>query len=97
MSQALPSNYGSSESLTVTIMAVMAIASAFMQKVIAEPKLRLRVGDGVVAPADRVRNLGVILDSKMSMRQQINSVTSSAYYHIRAIGRIRRNLDSDVE
>ena len=30
----------------------MAIASAFMQKVIAELKLRLHVGDAVVAPAD---------------------------------------------
>ena len=56
-----------------------AIASALMQKVIAELKLKLHVGDAIVAPADRVRNLGVILDCEISMRQQANSVTSLAY------------------
>ena len=38
----------------------------------------------------------MISDSEMSMRQQVNSMTSSTYDHIRAISRIRRNLDSET-
>ena len=74
----------------------MASALAFVQKVIAEVRLGLPVGDAIVSPANRVRNLGVISDCEMSMRQQVNGVTSSAYYHMRAFSRIRRNLDSDT-
>ncbi len=58
-------------------------------------KLRpsLRVGDAVVHPTDCVRDLGVHLDSQLSMRPYINQTTRSIHGHLRSLRRIRRHLD----
>ena len=43
-----------------------------------------------------VKNLGVIFDSSMSMKHQINSVTKSCYQQIRRIKKIRKYLTEDA-
>ena len=49
-----------------------------------------------VEPSQQVDNLGVIFDATLSMKQQINSVTSTCYYHIRRISKIRKYLTEDA-
>ena len=52
----------------------------------------LSIGGSCVSPSSSVRNLGVILDSELSMQPQISSVCKSAYFHLRNIARIRKYL-----
>ena len=40
------------------------------------------VGTSVIKPKDVVRDLGVMLDSELSMKQHIAKVTSTCFYHL---------------
>jgi hypothetical protein len=55
-------------------------------------ELHLKLGDNMVSPSERVRNLGVILDSHLSMEQQISATTRPCYFHLRPISKIRKCL-----
>ena len=55
-------------------------------------ELHLKLGDNTVSPSERVRNLGVILDSHLSMEQQINATTRTCYFHLRSISKIKKCL-----
>ena len=52
----------------------------------------LSIGSSCVSSSSSVRNLGVLLDSELSMQPQISSVCKSAYFHLRNIARIRKYL-----
>jgi len=54
------------------------------------------VGQTVIQPSDRVRDLGVILDSSLSMRQHIANVTSTCFFHLRRLRKIGKVLDQDT-
>mgnify|MGYP000861500694 CR=1 FL=1 len=43
-----------------------------------------------VLPSSSVRNIGVIFDSALSMKQQISSICKVAHFHLRNIGSIRK-------
>ena len=45
--------------------------------------------------AEDVKNLGVILDKHMTMSKQINKMCKSAYFNIKNISHIRKNLSKD--
>jgi len=45
-------------------------------------KIPLRVGGVDVFPLDSVRDLGVILDSKLTMKNHVDSVVRSCFYHM---------------
>ena len=47
------------------------------------------VGENAIYTTSHARNIGVILDSTMTMEAHIKSITQQAFYHIRNIGRIR--------
>jgi len=55
---------------------------------IATADVSVRVGDTVFQPCDRVRDLGVILDSSLSMRHHIAKVTSTCFFHLRRLRKI---------
>ena len=46
--------------------------------------------------SDSARNLGVVFDSSLSMREQVNKVCQSAYFEIRRIDSIRRYLTTEA-
>jgi len=58
------------------------------------PADHLRVGSVSVAPVTSARNIGVYVDSVLSMRQHVARVTSSCFSVLRQIRTIKRALPS---
>jgi hypothetical protein len=61
------------------------------------PPLELKLGNTTIQPSDKIRNLGIIFDSHMSMSLQVNSLISSINYQLRNIRRISKYLDTDTK
>ena len=47
--------------------------------------LSLTIGSRVLLAVQSVRNLGVIMDSSLTMEKQVNAISKSCFYHIRNI------------
>ena len=54
------------------------------------------LGDVDIGPADCVRNLGVMLDSSLSLHQHIAKVTLTCFFHLRRLRKLSRLLDIDA-
>ena len=54
--------------------------------------LSLTVNGSIIKCSDKVKDLGVLLDSKLTMVDNIQSVTRKAYCALANIGKIRRDL-----
>ncbi len=55
--------------------------------------------DGCIVTSSTVKNLGVILDSKLSFENHISHVTKTAFFHLRNIVKIQNMLtvsDADI-
>ena len=53
----------------------------------------LRIGDNSLETREAVKDLGIILDCKLSMKDQIQRVVRTSSYHLRNIGFVRKYLD----
>ena len=53
----------------------------------------LVIGDAVITPSISVRNLGVVLDSHLSMEVHVGEACRKAYYQLWRIGKMRSYLD----
>ena len=73
----------------------MLLGSKNALKKVSEDAKSIKVGDAVVEAADSARNIGAIMDSNLNMVDHINKVTSSCYYHLWNISRIRKNLTNE--
>ena len=73
---------------------VLYIASPYFQK--SMPSESLRIGDTAVSPARKARNIGVIFDETMSMKDHISSICKTSHFHLRNIGAIRKYLTQDA-
>ncbi|XP_072030749.1 uncharacterized protein [Amphiura filiformis] len=69
---------------------VIHLRSKFRQ---APDPVTLVVGDSVIHASDSARNLGVIIDSNLTMKPHIDRVCRSATIGIHRIGQIRDHLD----
>jgi len=49
-----------------------------------------------ITPSTQVRDLGVIVDSELTLVPHVNHVTSVCYYHIRQLRALRRSLSTDA-
>ena len=49
-----------------------------------------------ITPSKQVRDLGVIIDSELTMIPHVNKLVSSCYFHIRQLRAIRRSLTVDA-
>ena len=56
----------------------------------------MTIGGHWVVPKPSVRNLGVILDSGLTMQAQVAHIAKSCYHQIRNIGQIRSSITDDV-
>jgi hypothetical protein len=54
--------------------------------------IRLVVGGVEVSPLECVCDLGVTLDSQLTMKHHVSAVTRSCFYHLRQLRSIRRSL-----
>jgi len=53
-----------------------------------KPYQLIRVGNDVITSVDAVCDLGVTLDSKLTMQWHVNKVASACFYHIRRLKQI---------
>ena len=58
--------------------------------------MALHVGSDVSKPVNVVRDLGVILNQALSMKQHINKVTSNCLFQIRQLKQVRRILCPEI-
>ncbi|HEY5140398.1 MAG TPA: hypothetical protein VIJ25_13945 [Methylococcales bacterium] len=58
--------------------------------------MRLHLDDSIIEPVAAVRDLGVYLDSQLSMRQHVSLMTRTCYYQLRRLRSVRRQLGRDV-
>lgn len=70
------------------------VAPAMLQRKVGD--LHLDIDGCTITPSPEVRNLGVILDSSLSLHSHIKKVTKSAFYHLRNISRLRPSLSKTV-
>ena len=54
--------------------------------------LSLRIGDDVIQQSSKIRNLGVILDTTLSMSDHVRTIVKNVNFHLRSIYRIRRYI-----
>ena len=59
-----------------------------MLKHLQNTDLRLHVGADAIAPSEVVYDLGVFLDSELTMRQHVGKVASLGYYHLRHLKKV---------
>jgi len=53
----------------------------------------LEIGATVVKPTDVVRDLGVLLDSELTMKRHVSKMVSTCFYHLRQLRQLRRHVD----
>jgi len=56
----------------------------------------LSIGDVTVKPSTVVRDLGVLLDSELTLKQHISKVASCCYYHIRRLHHVSRFVSRHI-
>src|SRR5688572_1634079 len=57
-------------------------------------ELSLSTSSSLLSPASTVRDLGVILDSALSLKPQIAAISRACLFHLRRIRQLRSTLDS---
>ena len=58
--------------------------------------LDISVGNASINPCAKVRNLGVIFDSNMTMEAHVNNICKTSYFYIRLLGKLRKFLDKET-
>ena len=56
----------------------------------------MRVGDSVVTPVFVVRDLGVLFDAELSMREHFSKTAQTCFYHLRRLRSVRHQLGREV-
>ena len=58
--------------------------------------LSITIGDTVVDCSSQVKDLGVIFDRELSLRQHVSYTSNSCRFHLRKISRIRKYIPQDT-
>ena len=68
----------------------------FLQTFYRSPPTSITLGSHNIPFSDSARNLGFILDSKLSMKKHIIKICQTAYFELKRISSIRRFLTEDA-
>ena len=60
------------------------------------PSLHLQLDNTSIPISDSVKNLGVILDSSLSMTNFVSATARACYFHLRRISQIRKYLTTEA-
>ena len=63
---------------------------------LADDDLSLTIGSETVQPSDVVRDLGVWLDSELSLKQHVTKIATSCFYELRRLRQVRRRAGREV-
>ena len=63
---------------------------------IATENLALQVGEDIIQPVKTVRDLGVTLNTELSMQRHVSKVASTCFHHIHRLKQVRHLLGRDV-
>src|SRR3977135_128017 len=58
--------------------------------------LEISVGNANIKPCTKIRNLGIIFDSNMTMEDHVNNICKTSYFYIRLLGKLRKFLDKEI-
>ena len=74
----------------------MVIVSAYYRQLITSMEIAIKVGNTNIHPTMSVENLGVALNTNITMHPHVNQNVRTAYFHLRSISRIRRLMYYDT-
>ena len=57
--------------------------------------MKFRIGGIDITPISNAKNLGVIFDKHMNMEKQINKMCKNAYFNIKNISKLKKNITED--
>ena len=60
------------------------------------PADKVRISDSDIQPAESVRDLGVLIDSAMTLTTHVNHLVGVCFFHLRQIRIVRRSLSTDA-
>jgi hypothetical protein len=58
--------------------------------------LDLKIGGSVITPSNSIKNLGIIFDKNLTMKDHVSSLCRSVNFHLRNLNRIRRFIDKST-
>ena len=58
--------------------------------------LSLQVGTSNIQPSSVVRDLGVYMDSELTMKEHVAKIAAACFYHIRCLRQVRRRIGQEV-
>ena len=92
----MPSRSGARLQINPTKTELIWFGSQTNLKKIADLDLNLYIGLDIIKPVNVVRDLGVYVDSELSMKHHISTVIRACFIHFCRLKSIRRILDADV-
>ena len=60
------------------------------------PADKVKISDAEIQPTESVRDLGVLIDSAMTLTTHVNHLVGVCFFHLRQIRIIRRSLSTDA-
>ena len=72
----------------------MVVGSKQHRSIITDPTLR--IGEAIISPSGKVKNLGVIMDSELKMNNHISAVSQAVCLSLRSIGLIRKYINTQT-